>query len=292
MTPTNAKLNRRSFMKVLSAVVGTTLTTTAAGVIVGAAVMPDGAKGRQLKSIGIQLYTVRDQMKLDVVATLKAIASFGYKEVEFAGYFGIAAKEVKKILNGEGLTSPSCHVALNVFDKDIHGALDRVAEVGHEYVTVPSLGKKLRTLDGYKMVAEQFNLIGEEANKRGIRFGYHNHAFEFDVIDGLTPYDILLDRVEQKNMQFTMDFYWIIFAGKDPLAYFKRHPGRFEQCHVKDMDAGGKMVDVGDGVIDFGKYFSQSELAGLKHYYVENDRPADSMKCAEKSARHLLELTF
>ena len=279
----NIALTRRRFLA------GTGL---AAGAILAAATLPAWAKGRHLNSFGIQLYTVREQMKKDVAATLEAIASFGYKEVEFAGYFGHSPAKIKSMLQDAGLTAPSAHIGLSNFDKNLTKTLDDALEAGHKFVTVPAMPKILRNVEGYKKTADKFNVFGEEANKRGLRFGYHNHNFEFEVMDGITPYDLLLDRVDAKNMQFTLDLYWVTKAGHSPLAYIDKYPGRFEQCHVKDMDSKGNMVDVGDGIIDFPSIFAASKMAGFKHYYVEKDRTENSLLTAQRSAVYLKKLTF
>ena len=276
------EMNRRKFMLLTGA-------TLAAGCVAGS---PLYAGERKLKNISIQLYTVRDHMKNSVSETLKAIAGFGYSEVEFAGYFGHSPKDIKSMLADVGLKPVSSHVGINEFRKDMSATLDHAAEVGHDYISIPFLNKKERTLDHYKAHADFFNKIGEEANKRGLRFGYHNHQFEFEVTDGVTPYDLLLERIDADKMQFTMDLFWIREAGRDPFDYFAKHPGRFEQCHVKDMTASGEMVAVGAGEIDFAKIFAASEQAGFKHYHVEHDRPTDSFASAKTSADHLKKLTF
>lgn len=281
----NLNLSRRRFMALSGAALGTSMA--------GLGTMPAAAGGHSLKNIGIQLYTVRDHMKNSVPETLKAIADFGYTEVEFAGYFGHSAAETRKMLADTGLKAVSSHVGLNEFEKDLSATLDFAVEVGHEYISVPSLPRNMRSsLDYYKMIAEYFNKVGEAANERGIRFGYHNHAFEFALIDGETPYDVLLENVDAANMQLTMDLFWITKAGRDPFEYFEKHPGRFEQCHVKDMTTDGSMVAVGQGKIDFSKIFAASKQAGFKHYHVEHDRPVDSYASAKTSIDYLKDLEF
>lgn len=243
-------------------------------------------------SFGLQLYTVRDQMAKDVAGTLKQIASFGYKEVEFAGYFDVAPAEIKKILVGEGLIGRSAHFSLEAFRDDMEKALDTAAEIGHEHVDLPYLqAHQRKSMDDYRWLADLLNEVGVAANKRGIRFGYHNHEFEFEKFDGEMPYDLLLDRVSRENMQFTMDLYWMAVAKQDPIEWFKNHPGRFEQCHIKDMDSEGTMVTLGDGQLDFAKYLSKADIAGLKHCYVEHDNPVDSLESARRGAIFMQKLT-
>ena len=278
----NLNVSRRHFLALSGAVIGTSV-----------AGLPVLAGDRKLKDISIQLYTVRDHMKESVPDTLKAIAGMGYTEVETAGYFGHSAKEFKTMLADVGLKTPSAHVSMSAFKEDMAATLDHAAEVGHNYITIPSISRdKRKTLDQYKATAEFFNKVGEEANKRGLRFNYHNHSFEFEVIDGVVPYDLLLDEVEAKNMGMEMDIYWVINAGRDPFEYFDRNPGRFEMCHVKDMAPGKKMVAVGAGEIDYAKIFAASEKAGLKHFHVEHDKPKDSFASARSSIEYLKKLTF
>ncbi len=113
--------------------------------------------------------------------------------------------------------------------------------------------------------------MGESCREAGLRFGYHNHDFEFETIDGQIPFDVLLDETDPGLVDFELDLFWITKGGEDPLRYFERYPGRFTLCHVKDMAAGGEMVDVGAGGIDFAAIFARAEQAGLKHFFVEHD---------------------
>ena len=141
-------------------------------------------------------------------------------------------------------------------------------------------------------MAELFNKVGEKCQEAGLQFGYHNHDFEFDSLDGQIPYDLLLQGTDPKLVQMELDIYWIKKAGKDPLAYFERYRGRFALCHVKDMTEAEEMVDVGEGEIDFAEIFSKSEEAGLKHYFVEHDHPEDPLKSIKTSFKYLKQLEF
>jgi sugar phosphate isomerase/epimerase len=237
--------------------------------------------------VGVQLYTVRDQMKKDVASTLARVARTGYKEVEFAGYFGHSPKAIRRALTQDGLTAPSAHVGFPVlgasWDKIIADAL----VVGHQYLVCPWIDQKLRTVDGYKSAAELFNKAGEQAKKAGLKFGYHNHDFEFPPIDGQIPYDLLLANTDPSLVTMEMDVYWIRNGGKDPLDYFARYPGRFQMLHIKDMDSAGKMVAVGKGVIDWKAVLGKRALAGTKHIFVEHDQPTDAFASIRDSYRYL-----
>lgn len=274
-------LSRRHFLRLVALAAGASTTSTSLL-----------ASENKLNTIGIQLYTVRGLMQKDVPATLTAISKLGYKEVEFAGYFNHSPQQTKKLLAEVGLTSPSTHVGMAEL-RSLEQTMDMAAEIGHDYVVLAYLAPHERTsLDQYKAYVDLFSKAGEAAKSRGMQFGYHNHDFEFAKMDGVMPYDFMLNNIDSDLMKMTMDLYWITKAGQDPLTYFNKHPGRFKQCHVKDMGNNGSMVDVGSGTIDFAKIFAQSEKAGFEHYYVEHDMPKNAMQTATNSFNYLDQLVF
>lgn len=246
-----------------------------------------------LSSIGVQLYTVRREMQADVERTLERVARIGYKEVEFAGYFGRSAKDIRALLDANGLTAPSAHSAdLNSIRNRFPQVLEDAATVGHRYVICASLPRSEQTADGYRRIAAEFNRAGEQSAKSGIMVGFHNHDAEFAPSGSTTGYDILLAECDPKLVTMQMDLFWTVKAGKDPLAYFAKYPGRFSSVHVKDMAADGTMVDVGAGRLPFDKYFAQSKQAGIHHYFVEHDSPADPMASITASYKYLSALKF
>jgi sugar phosphate isomerase/epimerase len=269
----NTSFDRRRFMKLSSAIVGASLLP---GSLAFAADRPS--------SIGLQLYTLRDMMAVSVSATLKLVSAVGYREVETAGYFDYSPKEFRKMLDGEGLTAPSAHIGLHLFDKDINEVIDMAKEVGHDYVVIPYLTVEQRGsgIDVYKKLAEKCNVWGEACNKSGLKLAYHNHDFEFEMRDGLLPYDVLLQNVDAGLMAMEMDLFWMVKAKQDPLAYFKRHPGRFKLWHVKDMDTEGAFADVGTGVIDFSSIFAHGKQAGVEHTIVERDQTDNLVKTIQQ----------
>lgn len=245
----------------------------------------------EIKRVGLQLYTVRSEMPKDFEGTIAKVAQTGYKEVEFAGYFKHSPKDVRALLEKDGLTSPSTHIGYDIVENKWPETLDMAHEIGHKFIVCPWIDEKQRTADGYKRAAELFNKAGEASQKAGIQFCYHNHSFEFAPVDdlgGKFAYDYLLEQTDAKNVKMEMDLCWISVAGKDPLSYFEKYPGRFPMVHVKDYVndptstssyAGatgsvafkGRLEDVGKGSIDFKRIFAASEKGGIKHYFVEND---------------------
>jgi sugar phosphate isomerase/epimerase len=257
----------------------------------GARRVPSAAR---IDKIGIQLYTVRDQMKADFEGTLARIAEIGYKEVEFAGYFDHTPDQVRAMLDRHGLSAPSSHMAAGD-DAGWKAVFDTAKSVGHEYVVMPWLPEeKRKTLDDWKRIADGFNRAGQMAKDRGIQFAYHNHDFEFPKLDGQVPYDLLLQSTDPQLVQLEIDLYWITKAGQDPLAYFARWPGRVPLVHVKDS-AGPpehKMTDVGQGSIDWKRIFAKREQAGIKHFFVEHDSPPQGFQDVAVSYNYLKNLEF
>ena len=246
-----------------------------------------------LSNIGIQLYTVRDLMAENLPLTIQRIADIGYKEVEFAGYFGKTTKEIKTILSDNGLKSPSTHIEMDAIYNSPNKAIDTALEVGHEYIVMAWLSESERqNIDQYREYVDIYNLFGEKCNQNGLKFAYHNHDFEFNVLDGELPMDLLLDKTDPNNVLFELDMYWVNKAKKDPKSYINKYPGRFPLWHIKDMASNTMMADVGDGVIDFSEIFSLSNISGLKHYFVERDDPSDSILSAERSYNAMLKLDF
>jgi sugar phosphate isomerase/epimerase len=252
------------------------------------------ARRRKIERVGLQLYSIRDLMKADMPGTLARVAAVGYKEVEFAGYFGRTPREVHEMLEKYHLSSPSTHLPFDTF-QNWQKALDDSKVIGHKWVTLPWIPEeKRRTIADWKAIAAQFNQVGAQARKAGLRFAYHNHDFELKPIDGVKPLDILLGETDPKLVDFEMDIYWVIFGGADPFDYFKRFPRRFALAHVKDSSGppDKKMVDVGQGKIDFRSIFAQSGQAGFKHYFVEHDQPADPIATIRNSYNYLHALRY
>jgi|ERR1700688_2913092 sugar phosphate isomerase/epimerase len=268
------------------------------------------AEQRRIKTIGIQLYTVRDALKRDYDGTLAKLAAMGYREVESGRDHDKPPKQMREALMRYGLTSPSYHVDWNSLGADWPKVIEDNKIVGRTYLVNPWIDEEVRNKpDGWKHAAETLNRAGETAKKAGIQFAYHNHWMEFVPLDdGKLPYDVLLENCDPNLVKMQMDLGWITVGGQDPVKYFERYPGRFPMVHVKDVhevpDAasvrGGRfagenmtiLADVGSGIIDWKRIFAHSEQAGIKHYFVEHDNPKDSMETARVSYRYLEQLRF
>ncbi len=284
--------SRRDAVKTLAALAAAGLLPRSARATPWSAA-PWGATS--IERIGVQLYTVRAAMRADPVATLRALAQIGFREVEWWGQFGKSPAEIRLLLDDNGLVSPSWHVGLEA----VQGGFDATAEAAHvmgqTYVTVASLDTRtIKTIDDWKRVADAFNEAGRRVRAAGLRFAYHNHDYEFTAIDGQVPMDILYAGTDPALVAHEMDVYWVTAAGRDPLRYFTRFPGRFEMVHVKDSKGppANTMTEVGSGTIDWKELFAQRAVAGIKHYFVEHDEPADPMASIRVSHDYLKALRF
>ena len=238
------------------------------------------------RKVGIQLYTLREQIPHDVKGVIEKIAKAGYKEVETfgysanGGYWGLDPKSFKELLKANGLTSPSGHFVIDDFitsgNKELLKPLIAgAAGINNQYFTVAHLSEPIRkTLDDYKKITARLNEAAELVAGSGLKLAYHNHAFEFDKHEGgSTGYEIMLNGTDKNLIRFEMDLYWVVRSGNDPVALFNKYPGRFVMWHVKDMDKANHAIntEVGTGTIDFRNIYKHAKQAGLEHLIVEQE---------------------
>lgn len=251
--------------------------------------------GGSLDAVGIQLYTLRSLMEQDLERTIARVAEIGYREVEFAGYFGRTSTQIRNVLAANHLTSPSAHSPLPANDDAWSIALDQAAEVGHQWVVMPWLDPSQRNgPEIWPRLADRLNQLAAKARDRGLRFAYHNHDFEFVPFGDGTGLDVLLSRTDPSLVDFEMDLYWVVKAGADPLGLIRRYPRRFPLMHAKDATPtpARDMTEVGAGTIDFKTIFENAGLSGMQHVYVEHDSAVDPIESARVSYRYLAALRY
>ena len=258
--------------------------------------------------IGLQLYTVRDAMAKDPASTMAKVAQTGYNSVEGATYtgtqnfYGMDPKTFAGVLKQNGLIMPSSHYRLGEEQekgKDVMGtllhdwnkAVDDAKAVGVKYMVCSWLSPAERgNIDHYKLLAERLNKAGEVCKKAGIQLCYHNHDFEFMKDNNQLPYEVLLKDTHADLVKFEVDLYWVNKAAHDPIELFNAHPGRFPLWHVKDMDNTPQhdFTEVGNGIINFKKIFEYADKAGMKYFFVEQDKtPGDPFDSIAKSIAYI-----
>ena len=250
--------------------------------------------------LGVQLYTVRRQAESDLGPLLKQIRAIGYEEVEtYWNVYSHPAKELRQLILDAGLKVPSGH-----FDyKGLPAKLDYAKELGLNFVICPILPEELRnTADDFRRTADQFNQWGERARSLGMRFGFHNHNYEFRSLGGTTGFDVLVERTDPDLVCFEMDCYWVTQAGHDPVTMLQKLGKRVRMLHLKDRRGGfppsqelnksaEHFTEVGSGSIDWKKVLTAAEQLQVEHLFVEQDEserlPIESLRI---SYRHLVDV--
>jgi len=258
----------------------------------GAKIAQNGDSAKIDKKIYLQLYSVRDDINSDFKGTIAKVAEIGYTGIEAAGYadgkfYGLEPKEFKAEIENVGMEVLSSHagrpLAENVAQTNWEEvwkwwdeAIAAHKAAGMKYLVVPWIPTP-KTLADLKSYCDYFNQIGEKCNAAGLRFGYHNHNFEFIEIEGQTMYDYMLNNTDPSKVFFQMDVYWTVRGGKSPVEYFKKYPGRFELLHIKDEKELGQ-----SGMVGFDAIFNNIDKAGAKYIIVEVERydyaPLESIK--------------
>ena len=263
--------------------------------------------------IGLELYTVENELKRDLAGTLKAIAQIGYKTVEWPQFATKAgAVELKRALDEVGLRCPSVHYTMFDLQEGFESAVKAAKALGAEYLICSApmprdAKRKLAEKDGsqrfydavnnmaiddWKWNADQLNHYGELAHKAGLQLGYHNHNVEFQRFGGVVPYDLLLHSTEPKLVVFEMDCGWVTVAGESPAGYIEKYPNRVRMLHVKDFRPGFKPTTVqaegvptptelGRGSIAYQAIFKAAKQAGVRYYFVEQEPPFREMPVLE-----------
>lgn len=316
---------RRDFIK-------TSATAAAAGLLSPA--LMAASHSAKIKNIGFQVWSIAKFLEKDLEGGLDLIAKTGYKELELygpypfssqkdkeawqnvitllpfkqSGYFGRSIKEFKTMLDDKGLRTPAMHIGLDTLRNNLEETAEAAHALGQQYAGIAAIpDHERKTLDDYKRMANDFNVIGEKAKKLGIRFYYHNHGYGLQPMDGVVPFDLILERTDRSLVFFEMDVYWHIAGGADPIKYLDANPGRFKLMHVKDMkekvrfsgDGGNPeqwvalfpyITDAGSGVLDLPNILSRAQRSGVEHFVVENDVVTDPKKSLESAYEFMSKL--
>jgi sugar phosphate isomerase/epimerase len=238
------------------------------------------------KKIGVQAYSVRDALQKDFRGSMKKLADIGYSYIEAYGMdlegklFGMPPAEYKKIVTDLGMELLSAH-ATYFTPQQAPKVIAASQEAGLKYLIMPWLAEGLR--HDYSNIAANLNRVGELFKGTGIKFGYHNHNFEFIKEGGKVPLEILISETQPDLVTFEADLYWVVQAGANPMDLIKKFPGRFSLMHVKDADPKLDQTTVGSGIIDFKTILTNKDKAGTEYYFVEDERtknPFENLKAS------------
>ena len=316
--------NRREFIKASAAAVAGTVVTSSP-------LMAAISNQSKIKNIGLQVWSIAKFLEQDFNGNLEMLTKIGYKELELfgpypfstqkdkdawkvtisllnfsqSGYFNHTAKELKAILDSKGLSTPAMHVGLDTLRNKMGETAEAAHILGQQYAGLAAIPEEERhTLDDYKRIADEFNVIGEKAKAQGIRFYYHNHGYGLKEMEGKIPFDLILERTDPSLVYLEMDIFWTTAGGADPISYLDKNPGRYKLMHVKDMkkqvrfsgDGGSPkqwvelfpyITDAGNGVLDLKTILSHAKRSGVEHFIVENDVITDPKESLEKGYQYL-----
>lgn len=292
------------------------------------------AKSPLLKKVGIQLFSLPKLLEKDFSSGIRLLSKLGYSEIEMygpfpfsaksaierwaavtpalgfsgSGYFGKSAQEVKSILATNRLSVPSIHTDLETLRQNMTQLGEAANTIGFTYVTLPAIPPENRkTLDDYKKTIDEFNKIGEQAIKAGLRFAYHNHGYGMQELDGKIPLQMIIENTDPKLVFLEMDLYWTVAGGGDPVEYLKKYPNRYKMMHVKNMkqkvkfsgDGGDSnqwielfpyMATANEGVLDLNTIIKAAQKSGVLHFFVEQDMVKDPDIALKKSIDYLKSL--
>ena len=283
-------MNRRSFL-------------TCIGVAAGAAqlgCMPRRAVSgnRRLKSVGIQLYSLRDDARKDLERTLAYIAGAGYKYLELLGSFNnfdMPSRKLREVLDRNGLRATSTHVGGDALD-NLSRHIDEAHTLGQQYIVVASLPiQGERKLDDYRRWSDRLNEAGQRSLREGIHIGFHNHAADHTPIEGTRPYDVLVERTEPAYVRLQLDTGNAAMGGLDPLELLHRHRNRYWLFHVKDVPKLGATSDaeLGKGIIDFRRLLADIDHIDEKQLFVEQETyPGTPLESVRRDYAYISTLQF
>ncbi len=295
------------------------LTTAAAAAAGRLRLDAPPTQAARIANVGVQLFSVPKLLEKDFRAGIAMLAGLGYREIEMygpfafsapeaiagwaavtpqlgfsgSGFFGLTAAQVRAILDENHITAPSVHTDWATLQTGMGRLADAAHTVGYTYVGLPSIPPDLRkNLDDYKRMADNFNKVGAEAKRLGLKFAYHNHGYGLHEMEGQIPLHLLLKNTDKDLVFFEMDIFWTVAGGANPVELLRTNPGRYHLMHVKDMKAihhfsgdGGDsnqwielfqyMTTAGDGVMELPAIIAAGKANGVKHFFVEQDMVAN-----------------
>ena len=283
----------------------------------GATLIAKPKNVQSLDNIGLQLSTITPQMVADMPGALQRVAQIGYSQVEFSalGFLGRDVGDIQALLLANGLTAPVGRVSPEMPEafysmprkqqramfavesapanilRNVEAGIADAKALGQSSLVLPVLmPDQFQTLAQVKRNLALLQKAGELCASEGLRFGYHNHAWELAPLDGVVPYHLMLEETDPAQVTFQLDAYWIKKGGGDLTDYLTRYAGRFSSCHLKDIDSAGEFADVGDGLIDFAKFIREAQVQGATHFFVERDNPPAPMRSIERSYGYLRDM--
>jgi sugar phosphate isomerase/epimerase len=250
---------------------------------------------RALEGMGVQLYTLRADMRRDPEGTLARIAGIGFDEIEWWGEFGRTPQQLRALLDQHGLRAPAWHVPVEALGPErLPRTIETAQVMGHRHLIVAWTAPDQRSAEGFQRLGNLLSEAGRLAAPAGIRTGYHNHDFEFAPVSDGTLFDLLVAGTDATYVDIELDCYWAFKAGHDPIALLRTLGDRITHLHLKDSAGppGHRQMDVGAGVIDWRTLLREAVARRVRHAFVEHDEPADAWATASAGLRYLRSIGY
>lgn len=241
--------------------------------------------------VALQLYTLREETSKDFIETLKKVADLGYKGVEFAGFGGFSALDLRGYLDAFGLKPVGAHISVEELKNNLDHVIEYNVQLGNKYIVCP--WASYETKEDYIKMADLLAKVGAKIKEAGLQLCYHNHAFELQSFEGEYGLDIMYNKVAAEHLMAEVDTYWIAYAGLNPVEYLAKYSGRTPLIHIKDMEDSEKreFAEIGTGTIDIKAIAKQAERNGVEWLIVEQDvckrEPLDSVRISINNLRKM-----
>ncbi|KAA0965556.1 sugar phosphate isomerase/epimerase [Sporosarcina sp. ANT_H38] len=247
--------------------------------------------------LGLQLYSIKDAAEQDLLGVLEKVAGMGYEGAQFAGFFDHTAKDVKAKMDEVGIKAAGAHVQIEELQDDLDRLLSFHDGIDNRLLICPYLPEDMRTTeDDYKRTAELFNNVGEKVAKAGFSFGYHNHAFEFDLYNGKSGFDLLYENTNPQYVKMELDCFWAAHAGNSPVEIIEKYADRCVSLHIKDLKlVNGKPVstEIGTGTLDIAQLIEAGKEHKVDWFVVEQeDFTGDPVESAAQNAKELKRISI
>lgn len=242
--------------------------------------------------VALQLYTVRDSVSEDLLEAIKKVAQKGYNGVEFAGFGGLKASDIKEHLDHYGVTAVGSHTEPGELKNNLDEIIEYHIMLGARYIICAL--SECSSAEEYKKLADCFNLIGKECKKNGLQFCYHNHWHEFKMFDGRYGLDIIYEETDPELVKAEIDTCWVYKGGADPVKYIEKYSGRCPLIHLKDTDEKNELtLEVGAGIMNMADIIRASLAAGATWLIVEQDHcqkpPMESIEISLRNIRKIMQ---
>jgi sugar phosphate isomerase/epimerase len=261
------ELTRRGFMRL-----GAGVVAAAGAASLGQATAATAAGAKKIP-VGLQLYSVRNEAQKDLAGVIEQVAAMGYEGVEFAGYYGWTAEKIRKLLDQHNLKCCGTHAGINtVLGDELPKTIEFNKIIGNKYLIVPGIGGNMKpdSKNSWVLFAKLMTEVAARAGEHGMRAGYHNHAWEFEPLNGEIPWEVFA-AISSKDVVLQVDIGHVVRAGADPAQHMTRYPGRLTTVHIKEFSKAKRDPLVGEGDVDWPAMFRICESTGGTEWYIIED---------------------